>query len=215
MDSVNGTLNGAASDHKERIWVWLRCDYPVVASGLSTVLEGVAEVRFEGPNEAEEGLTPYCTVVCCDDGKNLTEKIKNTRETAPEAPVVVVGLLNEAKRAKTALRSGASGFLHVGMTPSQIRRAVCLAGEGETVIPRDLVADLIKEEEVVDPLVLTPRQREILDIVADGLTNAQIAERLFLSEYTIKQHLRAAYKLLGARNRVEAARIFRRSQGTA
>lgn len=96
-----------------------------------------------------------------------------------------------------------------------MHRALHLCCEGEIVVPRDLVAQLVKEEEAIDPLILTARQREILSLVTEGMTNAQIARELFLSEYTIKQHLRAAYKLLGVHNRVEAARIFSRSQESA
>lgn len=208
-----GTPDDVAGKRKQSTWVWLRCEYPVVARGLASILSGVAEVRHE--RLKGEAAPPYCTIVCYD-GQDLTEKIRDVREAAPESPLLVVGLLNEAKCARIALRSGASGFIHVGMAPAQIRRALSLACEGETVVPRDLVADLVKqeEEEGIDPLILTPRQREILDLVAEGLTNGQIAQRLFLSEYTIKQHLRAAYKILGVRNRVEAARVFRRSQST-
>ena len=206
-----GSPKVVVGNGKQPNWVWLRCEYPVVARGLASILGGVAEVRYE--RLKGEVTPPYCTVVC-DEGEHLTEKIRDVREAVPEVPLLVVGLLNDAKYAKTALRSGASGFIHIGMAPAQIRRALGLVCEGETVVPRDLVADIVKEEEVIDPLVLTPRQREILNLVADGLTNAQIAGRLFLSEYTIKQHLRAAYKILDVRNRVEAARIFRRSQGT-
>jgi len=58
-------------------------------------------------------------------------------------------------------------------------------------------------------LALSPRQREILELVVEGPTNAQIAWRLFLSESTIKQHLRLAYKLLGIANRTQAAWLLR------
>jgi DNA-binding CsgD family transcriptional regulator len=57
--------------------------------------------------------------------------------------------------------------------------------------------------------ILSSRQKEILGLVGEGLSNAQIAERLFLSESTIKQHLRAAHKVLGANNRTEAVRLIR------
>jgi DNA-binding NarL/FixJ family response regulator len=56
---------------------------------------------------------------------------------------------------------------------------------------------------------LGTRQKEILGLVGEGLSNAQIAERLFLSESTIRQHLRAAYKVLGVNNRTEAVRLIR------
>ncbi len=114
-----------------------------------------------------------------------------------------------AALARSALQKGARGFVHVGMQPSQIRRAILMVRKGELVVPREIITDLIRQEAPVDILMLTPRQREILQLVAEGLTNAQIARRLFLSEYTIKQHLRAAYKLLGVRNRTQAVRLYR------
>jgi DNA-binding NarL/FixJ family response regulator len=61
---------------------------------------------------------------------------------------------------------------------------------------------------MADSTVLTPRQRQIVGLVCEGLSNAQIAKRLFLTESTVKQHLRAAYKLLNVRNRVQAAKLL-------
>jgi DNA-binding NarL/FixJ family response regulator len=57
--------------------------------------------------------------------------------------------------------------------------------------------------------ILSSRQKELLGLIGEGLSNAQITERLFLSESTIKQHLRAAYKVLGVNNRTEAVRLIR------
>jgi DNA-binding NarL/FixJ family response regulator len=80
------------------------------------------------------------------------------------------------------------------------------------VVPRDLLKELLVDEPPVDlSSTLRPRKREILELVAKGLSNAEIARRLYLSESTIKQHLRGAYKALGVKNRTEAARVFRRS----
>ncbi len=110
------------------------------------------------------------------------------------------------------LQAGVRGFLHAGMRPAQIARALCVAFEGQIVSPRRLLEFLLSEGDAsADPDVLSARQREILQLVGEGSTNAQIAERLFLSESTVKQHLRAAYKVLGVRNRTEAARLVRRA----
>ncbi len=77
--------------------------------------------------------------------------------------------------------------------------------------PRGLTEFLLAEGDSPANLdLLSARQREILDLVVEGFTNGQIAKRLFLSESTVKQHLRASYKLLGVRNRTEAARLVRR-----
>ncbi len=209
MNAMSTSLIRQAPKYEEgRAWIWLRCDYPVVARGLASVLGGVSEVRSELLQDQD---LPSCVVVC-SNGEGITQEVAKARQAAPAAPVLVVGLLNDVRCARAALRAGATGFIHVGMDASQVRRALCVAREGETVVPRKLVAELVKEDEVIDPFILTSRQREILNLVAEGLTNAQIAKQLFLSEYTIKQHLRAAYKLLEVRNRVEAARVFKRSQ---
>ena len=86
---------------------------------------------------------------------------------------------------------------------------MAVAKEGELVAPRGLLAYLLTQEEPPDIYLLSARQREILDLVVEGLSNAEIAGRLFLSESTIKQHLRAAYKALGVKNRTEAASLIR------
>jgi DNA-binding NarL/FixJ family response regulator len=97
------------------------------------------------------------------------------------------------------------------MPPEQLARAIEVASRGETVIPRGLLEVLIASETPAASLDGLPaRQREIVGLVSEGLSNAQIAERLFLSESTVKQHLRAAYKTLGVKNRTQAARAFRR-----
>jgi DNA-binding NarL/FixJ family response regulator len=97
------------------------------------------------------------------------------------------------------------------MTPDQIVRAVPVAVKDELVARRDLLQYLLAEEEPGNLAVLSARQREILGYAGKGLFYAEIAKRLYLSESTIRQHLRAAYKRLGVNNRTEAANLFRRS----
>jgi len=97
------------------------------------------------------------------------------------------------------------------MGPEQVLRAVGAALRGETVLPRCLLSEWVDEQRTPDlGALLSARQREILELVAEGSTNAEVAGHLFLSESTIKQHLRAAYKALGVRNRTEAAALWRR-----
>jgi DNA-binding NarL/FixJ family response regulator len=109
--------------------------------------------------------------------------------------------------ARAALRLGARGFIHAGMELDQLARAAEVAAKGEIVVPRKLLEYLIANEEPADLDALTARQREILELVARGYSNARIANDLFLSESTVKQHLRATYKVLGVSDRKEAARL--------
>jgi DNA-binding NarL/FixJ family response regulator len=108
------------------------------------------------------------------------------------------------------LKNGADGFVHAQMHPAQVLRAVEVVQKGELVAPRQLLGwHLLSQKENPNIGDLSARQREILELVVEGLSNAEIAGRLYLSESTIKQHLRAVYKVLGVRNRTEAAKTMR------
>jgi DNA-binding NarL/FixJ family response regulator len=95
------------------------------------------------------------------------------------------------------------------MDPAQVLRAVEVVQKGELAAPRQLLGYLLSQDEKPKIGDLSGRQREILKLLVEGLSNAQIAARLYLSESTIKQHLRAAYKELGVHNRTEAAKTMR------
>jgi DNA-binding NarL/FixJ family response regulator len=81
--------------------------------------------------------------------------------------------------------------------------------KGELAAPRQLLRYLLHHNEKPEIGELSARGREILELVVEGLSNAEIAGRLYLSESTIKQHLRTAYKVLGVHNRTEAAKTMR------
>jgi DNA-binding NarL/FixJ family response regulator len=142
---------------------------------------------------------------------NLAVEVKRLKEENPEATILVFGSGLDLPLARAALRAGARGFIHAGMTPKQLIQAVEVAAEGEIVAPRRLLEYLRNHEERTDLIALKARQREILGLVVEGLSNAEIGNRLHLSESTIKQHLRAAYKALEAKNRTEAANLIRGS----
>jgi DNA-binding NarL/FixJ family response regulator len=159
-----------------------------------------------------EGESPSVVIYCPKDedvGEDVTQGVKGLQALAPDACIVILGLsASDLPLANAALRAGARGFLHLGMQPSHIARALRLACQGEVVFPRELITGLLKGEKYSNLLVLTARQREILELVGEGLTNAGIARRLFLAEGTVKQHLRATYKLLEVRSRTQAVEFL-------
>ena len=189
--------------------VWVDCANTVVALGLRTALEERAQVRFgrETPGEAE--ATPTSVIYCVDSTEGLSEGMGRIQDLWPNVSILVFSLHVDLPLAQTALQMGARGFIHAGMTPEQVVRAFDVAAMGQLVAPRELLEHLLYQESSVDLNVLTARQQEILELVVEGLSNAEIAKRLYLSESTVKQHLRAGYKLLGVKNRIEAARLIR------
>jgi DNA-binding NarL/FixJ family response regulator len=192
-----------------RSLVWVDCPPSVVGNGLVRALEEQNRVH-QGPTPP--GDVPSCVILCASGPEDLHERVRSYRELSPDSPpILVFGPRLDLPLAYDALKAGASGFVHAEMTPDQLVRAVSLAAKGELVAPRALLQYLLAEVEPANLAALSARQREILGYVVEGRSNAEIARNLFLSESTIKQHLRAAYKLLEVNNRTEAANLFRRS----
>ena len=188
--------------------VWVDCPHSLVSTGLVRVLEEKARVH-QGPKPP--GDAPSCVVLCVNGHEDLSERVQRLQVLSPDAPpVVVFGPQLDLPLARDALRAGASGFVHAEMKPDQLVRAVAVAARGELVAPRELLRYVLMDDQSGDLSALSARQREILGYVVEGLSNAEIGRRLYLSESTIKQHLRSAYKLLGVSNRTEAANLFRR-----
>jgi DNA-binding NarL/FixJ family response regulator len=190
--------------------VSLECRYPVVALALKEILKEEADV-YEGIRQPLGAKDPSC-IILCSNGKDVASEVRRLGASNPQAAVLVFDMPGDPWLVQKALRAGASGFLHAGMQPEQIVDAVRLAAEGNAVVPERLLESPLLEEQqpaMADLTVLTPRQREIIGLVCEGLSNAQIAKRLFVTESTIKQHLRTAYKLLKVRNRVQAAKLLR------
>ncbi len=186
--------------------VWISCDpHSMVSLGLRRTLEERARVHVGRQNGND---APSSVILCSDDAEGIPDSVGRTKEQNPGASVLIFGLHEDLPLARAALRAGARGFIHAGMRPEQLLRAVEVAAEGEIVAPRRLLEYLINHEAHTNLGALTARQREILSLVVEGLSNAEIGRRLYLSESTIKQHLRAAYKTLNVSNRTEAAKLI-------
>jgi DNA-binding NarL/FixJ family response regulator len=193
--------------------VWIDCPYPLISVGLARILEREARIHIGREQPVEE--EPSIVILGVGGMEGLLESIKRIRKQCPNALLLIFGLYLELAAAQTALRAGARGYIHTGMQLEQLVRAVRVATEGQIVAPRELLEYLISNEDVMDlSTVLSHRQQEILELVDEGLSNSQIAKRLFLTESTVKQHLRAAYKALGVRNRTEATRLLRNNSSS-
>jgi DNA-binding NarL/FixJ family response regulator len=188
--------------------VWIDAPRSIVSAGLVRALEKRARVH---QGLKPPGDVPTCIVLFANSPEGLSDRVEFYRELSPDAPpVVVFSPQLDLPLAHSALQAGASGFVHAEMMPDQLVRALTAAKKGELVAPRELLRHVLTKDQSGDLAALSVRQREILGYVVEGLSNAEIGRRLYLSESTIKQHLRAAYKLLGVSNRTEAANLFRR-----
>jgi DNA-binding NarL/FixJ family response regulator len=192
------------------VWV-LTPSYSITTEGLLLALKGKAEVKIGG--ETSSG-SPTCVVLYAGRLKeDCLNSIRRIRELYPGVPVLVFGSHLDLGLAWAALKNGADGFVHAQMHPAQVLSAVEVVQKGELAAPRGLLGYFFSQNEKPKIGDLSARQREILEMVVEGLSNAQIAGRLYLSESTIKQHLGAVYKELGVHNRTEAAKRCREHPG--
>jgi DNA-binding NarL/FixJ family response regulator len=188
------------------VWV-LTPSYSITTAGLKEVLESKADVCIGGESSAG---SPSCVVLYAGrTEEGCLEGMGRIRELYPGVPLLVLGSQLDLDLAWATLNNGADGFVHAQMDPAQVLSAVEAVQKGELAAPRQLLGYYLSQNENPKIGNLSARQREILEMVVEGLSNAEIAGRLYLSESTIKQHLRAAYKELGVRNRTEAAKTMR------
>jgi DNA-binding NarL/FixJ family response regulator len=193
------------------VWV-LTPSYSITAAGLKQALEGKAEVHIGGESCAG---SPSCVVLYAGGTEEVClEGMGRIRELHPDVPLLVFGSQLDLALAWSTLKNGADGFVHAQTDPAQVVRAVEVVQKGELAAPRQLLRwYFLSQNENPTIGELSARQREILEMVVEGLSNAEIAARLYLSESTIKQHLRAVYKVLGVRNRTQAAKAMREHAG--
>jgi DNA-binding NarL/FixJ family response regulator len=135
--------------------------------------------------------------------------------------VVAWGFTPSADAVVVALRAGADGFLAKEISADGLVRALRAAVRGQAPLARDLVSALIEElhgaTERTGALertaVLSPREREVLDLVARGARNREIAAELTISEFTVKRHVQNILGKLGLRSRRDAAGLYRAAVG--
>jgi DNA-binding NarL/FixJ family response regulator len=197
-------------------------DQALVRAGLKMILdveddiEVVAETG-DGLSAVRAATTTVADVILMDirmpgiDGIEATRRIVRSIGDAPGVLVLTTYDLDEY--VFEALRSGAAGFLLKHTSPELLVEAVRAVAAGEGLIAPSLTRKLIEEfvraapgpaEPTVALASLTPREREVLDLMVTGQSNPEIAESLVLSEATVKTHVGRVLMKLGLRDRVQA-----------
>jgi DNA-binding NarL/FixJ family response regulator len=194
-------------------------DHLVVRDGLKTLLEisGIAQV-VGAATCAEEaiglvGQTP-CDLILLDielpsnDGIWCTRELKSRH---PHLPILILTMHSDDRLVVEALQAGADGYLIKSASFEEVVRALRDLHAGKTYVDprvaRSLLTELRRErpkEGDAVPGKLSPREHEILVLAATGLNNKDIAERLTLTQNTVKTHLRSIYRKCGVPDRVQA-----------
>jgi len=196
------------------IRVLIADDHPAMREGLGQLLATAADIELAGSAADGEQAVALAAAVRPDvvlmdlempllDGIAATERI---RSQLPMTQVVALTSFSDRERILDALDAGAAGYLLKDAEPDELLNGVRAAARGESPLaPKAATAVIAAREELRPERELTPREREVLSMVAEGLPNKLIARRLDISEKTVKSHLTRVFERIGVTDRTQAA----------
>ncbi len=201
-------------------------DHPLVRSAVARAISGDGMAVVAEASTAEEALVlaPQVApdILLVDIALPGMSGVELVRELAPRLPatrIVMLTVSSADRDVAAAMRYGASGYLTKDLSPEALARALHATQTGELVIPRRLAARLLAkvirqapptspgEDATLDRL--TARERDILRLLSDGLSDRDIATALTISRRTVESHVSSILRKLEVRNRTEAARRYR------
>jgi len=137
------------------------------------------------------------------------DAIRGLAEAVPGAIVVILTRPQLSGTFVEAMREGARGYLSVNLSPEEFVQSLRMLLKGDIVVSRDMASEVQKALTITEPPepvnVLSEREKEVLSLVGKGATNREIAQRLIVSEHTVKVHMRNILNKLNLRNRQQAA----------
>lgn len=192
-------------------------DHRMLREGLRRSL---ADAGFEIVGEAEDGQTAITAVavyrpdvVLMDVSMPVMDGVTATREITRDHPdVAVVMLTMHADEAiiASAIAAGAVGYLVKDCATDEIVETLRAAADGETTVSIELAGAMLREvDQLQEPRdgadqIVSKREVEVLQLIADGCSTPEVAETLFISQKTVKNHLASIYQKLDARDRTQA-----------
>jgi len=210
----------------EQIRILIADDHTIVRSGVRLLLD--AEEDFHVVGEARDGHEAislaemlHPDVILMDiamsgmDGMEATRKIKISQ---PEINILVLTMHRSDEYFFEMLKAGASGYVLKGAHPSELIQAVRVVGRGEVYLYPTMASHLVRQflqktkETSENSLGISPREKEILNLLADGYTSKEIADKLVISQSTVHTHRNNLMSKLGLSSRRELI-LYARERG--
>lgn len=204
----------------EKVRILVADDHPMLREGLVAVLGTQPDFEVVGEASGSEEAVELARqmepdVILLDlemPGTDGIDALRRLREAAPATRTVIFTAYDTDERILGALRAGARGYLLKGASREEIFAAVRTAASGGSPLEPSVTSRLLERanRDSPGPEDLTPREREVLALLAEGLQNREIAARLFVTERTVKFHVSSILHKLEAHNRTEAVSIAAR-----
>jgi len=187
-------------------------DHPVLREGIAAVLGGEPDIvvvaeASNGQEAIEQFRTHHPDVTLMDlqmPVLNGTEAILAIRKDFPDAHIIVLTTYSGDAQATRALEAGASGYLLKNMLRKELVETIRTVHRGKKRIPPEIAVEMAVHH---SDDALSEREIEVLRLVADGSANKMVADRLAISEETVKAHMRNILSKLGANDRTHAVTI--------
>jgi len=196
-----------------RLRVLLADDHAIVLEGLKALVDGESDMVVAGATtdglkvvDLVKEVRPDVVVLDLKlSGVNGVDVLTALRRLPDSPRVLVLTAYNDGESIRSALDAGADGLALKTESPQQTLTAIRLVHAGQLVFPQAARRWLKEPGRSSDVMDVTPREFEVWALVAEGLSNPEIAERLRLSENTVKFHVQHLFEKLCVKNRTEAA----------
>lgn len=233
-ESARSGIEAATVPTNDEITVALIEDNRLVREGLTSLLSRVPDMRVIAGEIDEhgaafpEGIAPR--VVLLDPGLEFQDSVRVAHrlgEDFPDVGIVVMDLLPNEEDIMEFVGVGVSGFVMKDATLDELLRTIRSVASGVDVLPPPLVTTLFTEianelvasnggvPPVLDSVRMTPREREVIDLIAEGKSNKAIGKELHISTHTVKSHLRNIMEKLNLHSRLQIAVYVHEQTGTS
>ena len=189
-------------------------DHPLVREGIRQIFLRMEEpVEFLEAARLDDVLAllpnhPDIDLILLDlsmPGVDGFEGYYRIEESNPSVPIAILSASESLKDINRAIEIGAAGYIPKSSPPEIMLTAIRLILSGGIYLPAELMRRAGPQTEPDPASELTPRQREVLELVKEGLANKLIADRLSIAEKTVKQHLSSIFRVFGVTNRTQLA----------
>jgi len=209
----------------KKITLYIIEDNRLLRDGITSMINEQADLKVIGIfNEKEKSLSKIFTlkpdVVLLDLGlrtQNSLEVVKNIKDKSPDIKIIVMDLLPVQTDILDFVKAGASGFILKDAMVHEFLKTIRLVVAGEKVLPQHMTGSLFSQiveraingkpsNEIMEAVRMTKREREVIELIADGQSNKEIGKILHLSPYTVKSHVHNILEKMALHTRVQIAK---------